>query len=141
MRKQSIPGPSSVGVGTRLAHPTPPPLHAWLIITISCSPSPPHTGELTGGDVKCVSGGCKQFTLHTTDGPVDCQFWETDRVLPTLAVGQTHRVVGQWDNKMGVVKCFSVRGVGVGECGGVARFVEASDKAMRSFVGKIHENN
>lgn len=103
-----------------------------------CLPPP---GSVTNGGVQSVGCVCKQFTLQTSDGPVTCQYWEVDNPLPLLCVGGAYRVIGQWDGKTSVLKCFSMRCVRPGECEGLRVCVEASDKAMRKFVGKIHKTN
>ena len=94
---------------------------------------------LSPGVTSDQSSSCKQFTLQTSDGPVGCQFWEIDRPLPHLSVGGGYRVVGQWDDKVGVVKCFSVRSVRVGELESVCPAVEWTDRAMRKFVSSLSE--
>lgn len=82
---------------------------------------------------------CKQFSIETSDGPVSCQFWEIDRSLPPLTVRRGYRVVGLWDDRVGVVKCYSVRCVKVGEVETGGQAVQASDRAMRQFVSTINE--
>lgn len=89
--------------------------------------------------MRSVSHGCKQFTIQTSDGPVDCHFWEIDRPLPPLS-GGGYRVVGHWDDKMGVVKCFSVRAARPGELECERGRVNEADQEMRIFVGSLHEN-
>ncbi len=86
-----------------------------------------------------MSHGCKQFTIQASDGPVDCHFWEIDRSLPPLsAAGGGYRVVGHWDDKMGVVKCFSVRAVRPGELECERGRVDEADQEMRRFVGSLN---
>ena len=99
-----------------------------------------YVGILSPPGVTASGNKCKQFTIETSDGPVRCQFWEIDRSLPPLAVRRGYRVVGQWDDRVGVVKCFSVRCVRVGEVEAGGHGVQASDRTMRQFVSKINES-
>lgn len=90
--------------------------------------------------VTTVDSQCKQFSIQSSDGPVSCQYWEVDRPLASLCVGGAYRVVGQWDDRMGVVKCFAVRSVKPGELECVKQYVATSDGAMRKLAMALNEN-
>lgn len=100
----------------------------------------PYTGTLCLPGVKSLGTNCREFCVDTQDGTVRCQFWEIDRALPPLTVRNVYRVVGQWDDKVGVFKCYSVRNVRVGEVEAGKEAVEVSDRAMRRSVSSVNES-
>ena len=82
---------------------------------------------------------CKQFQLSTTDGPVQCIFWEMAKCLPPLVQGCVLRVVGQWNGNNEVMQCYSVREAVSGEEAAARRAVETSDRSMRQFVADLNK--
>ena len=82
---------------------------------------------------------CKQFQLTTTDGPVNCIFWEMSTSLPPLVQGRPLRVVGQWNEQDQVMQAYAVREAMKEEEVVSRKAIEASDKSMRQFVMVLNQ--
>lgn len=75
------------------------------------------------------------FTVRTSDGPLNCIFWEMEQPFPaTLSQGRGIRVVGEWEPQQRRLKCFSVRSPLKGEEGTAEQCVMAADNHMRRLV-------
>ena len=77
-----------------------------------------------------------QFTVKTSDGSLQCIFWEMEQSFPhSIAPGQAVRVVGDWQLQHKRLQCYSVRPARSGEEETGGQCVMAADRHMRKMVG------
>ncbi|NP_001171392.1 spermatogenesis-associated protein 22 isoform X1 [Sus scrofa] len=81
----------------------------------------------------------KNFLMRDGKSTLPCVFYEIDRELPRLIRGRVHRCVGNYDQKMNIFKCVSVRPASVSEQKTFQAFVKIVDTEMRYYTNVMNE--
>ena len=81
------------------------------------------------GDCKCMYNANNFFMMILFQ----------DSKLHPFKPSHTHRIVGNWDSTLNVLKCASIRPIKPGEDKFIQKLLQVSERAMRDFMAATSE--